>query len=717
MPPEGGPDDNVRGAMRTLAARLPMGNERRRITAHSFRALTEKLTRGTAATAGAVAVPVDLEMPALALAEEPAVSAVAPEDMAETDTYEEYPLAPEAVAELAIVSLPEPIPAAPVPVEVEVASSIPVFGLPVFVPLAPFKPTEELEPEPPEFAAEAGEPEHQFAETVAEPLPPAAFAAEDMQDLAPVEIEPAAREEPLPAIEFQFEDRPDPAEEPSAEIPALEVAIEEFAEPIELAEPEALPAVIAGEPASAMTLPVADAVHESEAEPVRPVSPVAEKVVDAMLKTISEAVYAKPNAAERAAFLREMALLVEQEAALELGGSEPAAIAAALLPTAPERGPEPEAVAAAAPPMENISIGSALAARIGPATTLLRNGGREPDVFAKNVKVFALTDPKPVETQGADEETGDLALTLLDMMSGNAGNALPQERALAADTLLRILMRIPVRQLLTVVERVAIMQAPPPLLVAKLIRDPRPEVVAPLLERCMHITDQDLMAAASEGDKAKQRMIARRRVLSPVLADHLIGLGDPSVVLTLIRNPGASFSHDAFHVLAETASQHHGLLAPLATRADLPAPVAFELFWYVPQELRRFIFSRFLTDSETLNKILRITLATHDGIDGEMFGNDVKFPDREVIETAIEHAAAFRIDEAAQILSEIGGVCKDTAMRILADREGEPLTVILKAMGYQRGKFSRLKWPRWRNLPPRGRNISCTRVCGYPNRL
>ena len=122
--------------------------------------------------------------------------------------------------------------------------------------------------------------------------------------------------------------------------------------------------------------------------------------------------------------------------------------------------------------------------------------------------------------------------------------------------------------------------------------------------------------------------------------------------------------------------------------ADLPAPVAFELFWYVPQELRRFIFSRFLTDSETLNKILRITLATHDGIDGEMFGNDVKFPDREVIETAIEHAAAFRIDEAAQILSEIGGVCKDTAMRILADREGEPLTVILKAMGYQRGKFS-----------------------------
>jgi len=75
------------------------------------------------------------------------------------------------------------------------------------------------------------------------------------------------------------------------------------------------------------------------------------------------------------------------------------------------------------------------------------------------------------------------------------------------------------------------------------------------------------------------------------------------VLLTLIRNPGAVFSHGAFFKLATEASEHHSLLAPLATRADLPVPVAFELFWFLPQELRRFIFSRFLTDSENLTKI------------------------------------------------------------------------------------------------------------------
>jgi hypothetical protein len=297
-----------------------------------------------------------------------------------------------------------------------------------------------------------------------------------------------------------------------------------------------------------------------------------------------------------------------------------------------------------------------------------------------------LDEPRLAESVEADLETGELALSLLDMMSGSAGSALPQERTLAADTLLRILPRIPVKQLLTVVERVAIMEAPPPLLVAKLIRDSRPEIVGPLIERCSHISDQDLMNAAPSGDATKLRMMARRRVLSQVLSDYLIASAEPNVLLTLIRNPGAALSHDAFYRLAEFAAQHHALLAPLTTRADLPPPVAFELFWSVPTELRRFIFSRFLTDSETLNKILRITLATH-GSEGEQQPGEAKFPPREAIDKAIEAAADFRLDDAAQQLSEIASIGKDTALRILSDRDGEPITVLLKALGYPRTRF------------------------------
>jgi uncharacterized protein (DUF2336 family) len=181
-------------------------------------------------------------------------------------------------------------------------------------------------------------------------------------------------------------------------------------------------------------------------------------------------------------------------------------------------------------------------------------------------------------------------------------------------------------------------------------------------------------------------MIARRRTLSTVLSDYLIATGEPGVLLTLIRNPAAAFSHDAFFRLAEFASQHHALLAPLATRADLPPPVAFELFWHVPQELRRFIFSRFLTDSETLNKILRITLATH-AADASELQAEAKFPAREALDEALASISAFRLDAAAARLAELSRISRDTAMRILGDREGEPLTVLLKALGCARARF------------------------------
>ncbi len=399
-----------------------------------------------------------------------------------------------------------------------------------------------------------------------------------------------------------------------------------------------------------------------------------DRVADAMLQTVTEAIYAKPTSAERAAFLREIAALTETD---EGSGVSPAIEMPVEI--------EPFAVSIIEPPTilhEPENIPDSIAGKLGPsAALLLKPAEALPDPFSKIEKDAIRLPAKPVETLDADSDSGELALSLLDMMSGGAASGLPQERALAADTLLRMIPRVPVKQLIRVVERVAIMETPPSLLVAKLIRDPRAEVVAPLLERCMHITDQDLITAATEGDAVKRRMIARRRILSPVLADHLIAIGDPSTVLTLIRNPGAGFSHDAFYRLADHASQHHALLAPLTTRADLPAPVAFELFWFVPPELRRFIFSRFLTDSETLSKILKITL-------GAQEGDETRFPPRETLASVVDAASEGKIDAAAQILAEIGGVCQETALRILADPDGEPVTVILKALGYPRGKFA-----------------------------
>lgn len=538
------------------------------------------------------------------------------------------------------------------------------------------------------------------ADTILEPPLEQEQAADlfgDMNDSGDAGNDPAPATTPEVKAEAtaepQVSDVPEPAADPFA---AVDVQADVTGPDVASAENPA-----ADVPVNHAPIPPAVLPPSVESAP-EPKSELAGKVVDAMMKTISTAIYAKPSAAERAAFLREMAALMEAES-IASGAAAQQAAAASEDKAVAELAPVdlPPALASAtgsatielpdAPPPDDQGaepIVEALANRMGAASPLLkqRTEAEDEDPFAGPAKRSLLEEPMPAETAQADGESGELALTLLDMMSGGSGSALPQERTLAADTLLRILPRIPVKQLLAVVERVAIMESPPPLLVAKLIRDTRPEVVGPLLERCSHISDQDLMNAAPTGDAVKLRMMARRRMLSTVLSDYLISTGEPNVLLTLIRNPGASLSHDAFYKLAEQANEHQALLAPLATRADLPPPVAFELFWHVPPELRRFIFSRFLTDSETLNKILRITLATH-GMDRESMPSDTKFPARELVDQALASAASYKLEESAQQLAEIGGVDKETALRILSDREGEPIAVLLKALGYPRSQL------------------------------
>ena len=298
--------------------------------------------------------------------------------------------------------------------------------------------------------------------------------------------------------------------------------------------------------------------------------------------------------------------------------------------------------------------------------------------------------------ENIDPQAGETARMLLDIMSKPQGAAQPQERALAADTLLRLVPKVPVANLISLSERICMMEKPPALLVNKLLRHPRSEVAGPLLEGCSGISDQVLLSVIASGDRDKQRMIARRRALTPTMCDELIEHGDASVFLTIVRNPGASLSHDCFVKLSDFAKDEAALQAPLVTRGDTPAPIAFELFWFLPSELRRYVLSRFLTDSETLDKILKITMAV-DGVEsGEPEPQQLKQVDAGQLQNLVDQIENGAIDDAIDLLSKLAGINKANATRIIADKEGEPITVAFKAIGFPRNEFSAVI-ERWRN--------------------
>ena len=285
-------------------------------------------------------------------------------------------------------------------------------------------------------------------------------------------------------------------------------------------------------------------------------------------------------------------------------------------------------------------------------------------------------------TAEQEAEKAELARSLLDMMA--AGGGQPQERALAADTLLRMLPQLPARTRLTMAQRLTIMDAPPPFLISRLITDPDQNIAAPLLEDCSHISDEDLFAIVQTGNIAKCRMLARRRKISPPIADALAKVDDVSVLLILVRNPGAEVSPEGFSALCAKATSTNDLLAPLCTRADLPVHFAFELFWSAPAQLRRYLFSRFLTDSENLTKILKITM----GSEAEA-ANSSQPMNLEAIGEALENLMSAPDDTAIHALAAAAKVNTATVQRILADSQGEPLMALLKVVGVPRSELEK----------------------------
>lgn len=289
--------------------------------------------------------------------------------------------------------------------------------------------------------------------------------------------------------------------------------------------------------------------------------------------------------------------------------------------------------------------------------------------------------PPPAAAPAPLPQPGEAAAALLDILWGALGLP-PQERSMAGDTLLLLLPRLSSAELATLAERIAAMDQPPPLLVSRLVHDPRPEIGGVLLERIGPLETKDLLMACDTGDHDRLRMIARRRRVPAAVADRLVESGDLLSLLTLLRNPGAEMSFHAFLRLARMAGEHPGLQAPLALRTDLPLAVALELLWWLPPELRRVVIARFLSDSATLGRILSIAHAAGD----KPLPADGGVPSA-AVEAAIEMLLAGKPDEAARGLALLAGVEAATVERIFADAHGEALVVLLKALGVSRSRF------------------------------
>ena len=223
---------------------------------------------------------------------------------------------------------------------------------------------------------------------------------------------------------------------------------------------------------------------------------------------------------------------------------------------------------------------------------------------------------------------------------------------------------------------------------SRLVLDKNLDVAGLLIEKGSVVSDQDLYTLVDSNDIEKCILIARRRLVSPGVANALVDKNEPRILLALVRNPEASLSPSILQRLTDLARTQPDLQAPLVTRPDMTPQVAFDLFWALPTELRRYVFSRFLTDSGMLERILRVTIAAEEGDLGDEVWSGQNFPPDEQTAEAASLIEQGKAEEATKLLSKLGRVSESSAKRIITDPSGEPLTIIFKALGISRAEFA-----------------------------
>ena len=111
----------------------------------------------------------------------------------------------------------------------------------------------------------------------------------------------------------------------------------------------------------------------------------------------------------------------------------------------------------------------------------------------------------------------------------------------------------------------------------------------------------------------------------------------------------------------------------------MPIHTAFELFWSAPVQLRRYLLTRFLTDSENLTRILRITMKGEEGGSSSISVEDVG--------VGLQLALAGQTDEGATKVAAAVKVAPATINRIFADTSGEAMMALLKVAGISRAQL------------------------------
>ncbi|MCF6195251.1 MAG: DUF2336 domain-containing protein [Emcibacter sp.] len=290
----------------------------------------------------------------------------------------------------------------------------------------------------------------------------------------------------------------------------------------------------------------------------------------------------------------------------------------------------------------------------------------------------------------------ELVENISDLFLSPEGRLNEHERALMNDVLLKLINSVEKSVRKELSKRLSTIDDVSPELAAKLA-DQSIEIAEPMLTKSGVLKDEQLIEIIRNRTDAHRMAIAIRFHVSEDVSSELIELGSEDVVEALVNNENAEISELSMKYLVAESRNLDRFQEPLLSRHDLPAELAYQMYWWVSAALRRKIIVEFNVDNTQMDDALEMATKTaiqnHGATDGIM---------RTALRLAKELAGKGELDiiflrgclrqEKINLfvagLSELTGLDVDIIWRAIRERTGESLAIIAKSLDIDRDIFA-----------------------------
>jgi len=233
----------------------------------------------------------------------------------------------------------------------------------------------------------------------------------------------------------------------------------------------------------------------------------------------------------------------------------------------------------------------------------------------------------------------------------------------------------------------------PPRIIHHLAFEDMIEIAAPVLSQSDQLDDATLIANARTKGQSHMMAISTRRSLSGAVTDVLVELGNPQVVQSTVKNPGAEFSDNGYSVLAKRAENDDELATELGRRA-IPRAQYLKLIAVASASVRAKLKAANPTAaSEVVTAVKQATRLARSAPSAISRQTNIAhglvralYEDGRIDETQIcIFATEGKFDELNQAIACLAGTSVETAEAMMVESRDEGLLILAKVCN--------LSWP------------------------